>query len=293
MSTPHFTIKRQRLFDQVAQHLETMILSGEVGVGDALPSERELMERFGVGRPAVREALLWLNKKGLISVSAGERARVVEPDPSELLEHLSGAALLFASTPRGMQQFQQTRLFTEVALAREACRWTSSEDVKRLEKLLRENEASADNMDAFAKTDDAFHYGIASLAHNPLIDALYRSVLSVLQDQRYTSLKHRDALQAAMDCHARIFEAIAARDPDRAEEVMRKHLVDVEVFYWDVRGKPTGRESTAPTDMPGIEEVPNVQAVRDLPETAAGREKAKPADDYAMHKATRPAKPRS
>ncbi|MDQ7982075.1 FCD domain-containing protein [Paraburkholderia sp. SARCC-3016] len=258
MSTPPatFPIKRQRLFDQVAQHLEAMILSGEVGVGDPLPSERELMERFGVGRPAVREALLWLNKKGLISVSAGERARVVEPDPSELLEHLSGAALLFASTPRGMQQFQQTRLFTEVALAREACRWTSADDLKRLEQLLRDNEASAGNMETFARTDDAFHFGIASLAHNPLIDALYRSVLSVLQDQRYTSLQHHDALHAAIDCHTRIFDAIAARDPDRAEQVMRTHLTNVETFYWDVRGKPVRRPPAAAADASQAAEKP-------------------------------------
>jgi GntR family transcriptional regulator, sialic acid-inducible nan operon repressor len=234
-STPPFAIKRQRLFDQVAQHLEAMILSGEVGVGDALPSERELMERFGVGRPAVREALLWLNKKGLISVSAGERARVVEPDPGELLEHLSGAALLFASTARGMQQFQQTRLFVEVALAREACRCATAEDLQRLELLLRDNEASAGDTEAFARTDDAFHFGVASLAHNPLIDALYRSVLSVLQDQRHTSLQHADALAAAIRCHTQLYEAIVARDPDRAEQVMRRHLTEVETYYWGVR----------------------------------------------------------
>ncbi len=115
--------------------------------------------------------------------------------------------------PRACRCFQQTRLFTEVALAREACRWTSGEELKRLEQLLRENEATADNKEAFASTDDAFHFGIASLANNPLIIALYRSVLTVLQDQRHTSLQHDDALGAAIGCHARIFDAIAARMP--------------------------------------------------------------------------------
>jgi DNA-binding FadR family transcriptional regulator len=242
---PNTAIKRLRLFDHVAQHLEAMILSGEVGVGDALPSERELMERFQVGRPAVREALLWLNKKGLISVSAGERARVIEPDPTELLAHLSGAALLLASRPQGMQLFQQTRLFTEVALAREASRSASAESLKHLEQLLKDNQATVGDVVAFARTDDAFHFGVASISRNPLITALYGSVLGVLQDQRHTSLQHPEALGAAIDCHVRIFEAIADRDPDRAEREMRRHLGDVETFYWTVRGRhePEGAQS--------------------------------------------------
>jgi DNA-binding FadR family transcriptional regulator len=56
---PPFALKRDRLSDQVARRLESLILSGELAVGDTLPSERDLMERYGVGRPAVREALLW------------------------------------------------------------------------------------------------------------------------------------------------------------------------------------------------------------------------------------------
>jgi DNA-binding FadR family transcriptional regulator len=212
-----------------------MILSGELPVGDTLPSERELMERFQVGRPAVREALLWLSKKGLISISGGEKARVTEPDPTELVEHLSTAALLLVSRPEGMQTFQQARLFTEVALTREAAKVATPQELEELETLLRANEAAADLVE-FARTDDDFHFGVARISHNSLVTALYNSVLAVLENQRHTSLKHPQALEAATACHRRIFEAIAARDPDRAELEMRRHLGDVETYYWSVRG---------------------------------------------------------
>jgi DNA-binding FadR family transcriptional regulator len=229
-------LKRHRLFDQIAVHLEAMILSGELAMGAALPSERELMERFQVGRPAVREALLWLNKKGLISVSGGERARVTEPNPKDLLENLSTAALLMVSRPEGMYLFQQTRLFTEVALARHAAKEAVARDIKKLEVLLRANEATESDAVEFAKTDDDFHFGIARISNNPLLTALYNSVLDVLQNQRHTSLQHPEALRAAIGRHRRIFTAISERQPDRAEAEMRGHLSDVETYYWSVRG---------------------------------------------------------
>lgn len=229
-------IKRHRLSDQIAGHLEQMILSGELTIGDILPSERDLMERFQVGRPAVREALLWLSKKGLISISGGERARVTEPNPMELVEHLSTAALLLVSRPEGMQVFQQARLFTEVALTREAAKNANEQELSELEKLLVANEAAADDIEEFARTDDEFHFGIARISHNSLVNTLYNSVLAVLQNQRYTSLKHPKALAAASACHRRIFDAIVAQDPDLAEIEMRRHLGDVETYYWTVRG---------------------------------------------------------
>lgn len=238
-------IKRHRLSDQVASHLEQMILTGELAVGDVLPSERDLMERFQVGRPAVREALLWLSKKGLISISGGERARVTEPNPTDLIEHLSTAALLLVSRPEGMQVFQQARLFTEVALAREAAKAATDEELKELEQLLLANEATRGDIEEFSRTDDAFHFGIARVSHNSLVTALYNSVLAVLENQRHTSLKHPEAFDAATGCHRRIFEAIAARDPDRAEMEMRRHLGDVETYYWSVRSDRAGQPKPA------------------------------------------------
>ncbi|MEN8831387.1 GntR family transcriptional regulator, partial [Pacificibacter sp.] len=73
LNTP---IVRQKLSDQVFDRLWDMIQTGELSAGDFMPSERVLMEKFGVGRPAVREALQMMANKGLISISHGERSKV-------------------------------------------------------------------------------------------------------------------------------------------------------------------------------------------------------------------------
>ena len=72
-------IRRRKLYEEVAEQLEQSIQDGEYAPAGQLPSERDLMRHFGVGRPAVREALFHLRKMGLVEVRSGERARVTRP----------------------------------------------------------------------------------------------------------------------------------------------------------------------------------------------------------------------
>ena len=67
------SIQRPRVHVEVLSCLLEDIQSGVYQVGQKLPSERELMDEFGVGRPAVREALSALARMGLIEVSPGMR----------------------------------------------------------------------------------------------------------------------------------------------------------------------------------------------------------------------------
>jgi DNA-binding FadR family transcriptional regulator len=233
-STPTH-LSRERLSDKIAKDIEARILSGELSIGDKLPSERDLMVYYGVGRPAVREALLWLNKTGILAVSNGDRTRVTEPDPRELLQLLSGAAKMLISRDEGIRDFQKTRSFVEVAMVREASRLATDEDITELEKLLQANADSAEDKVQFSKTDDAFHQYILSIVQNPLLDALYEVVLELLEDQRRMSLSHPDALEKAIAAHRNIFDAISARDADRAELAMRAHLDTVVQTYWQIR----------------------------------------------------------
>ena len=114
------TVRQRKLYEGIADHLEQMIRDGEFAESERLPSERDLMRHFGVGRPAVREALFHLRKMGLVELRSGERAKVTRPTPQFVIDALSGTARHMLGAPGGVQNFQNARLFFEVGLARHA-----------------------------------------------------------------------------------------------------------------------------------------------------------------------------
>ena len=230
-------IPKRRLSDEVKARLEKMIHSGEYAPGDHLPSERELMERFGVGRPSVREALFSLQQLGLVTISSGERARVTLPTPKRLLLGLDGAVRHLLTTAEGERNFQDARLFFEVGLARHAASFGTSDDLRRLEDALDANRRAMNDVEAFERTDVAFHYVLAQIPHNPVYIAIHEAVVAWLTRQRTLSLRNDGAAQQAFDWHARIFEAVAERDADAAEAAMRDHLEGVAELYWRSRGR--------------------------------------------------------
>jgi DNA-binding transcriptional regulator YhcF (GntR family) len=99
MMTDPPQLRRGKLSDQVRQQLLEHIQSQAVRPGDALPSERELMERLGVGRPAIREAMQDLQRTGLIEIRHGERARVAEPSMGRMVEQVSETMNHFLFSP--------------------------------------------------------------------------------------------------------------------------------------------------------------------------------------------------
>ena len=174
------TITRRRLSDEVLDRLEGLIHSGEFGLGDQLPSERDLMERFGVGRPSVREALFSLQKMGLVAITSGERARVTKPTPETVLNGLTGTVRHMLTDAQGVRHLQEARLFFEIGLARDAALQAADEDITRLEKALTENRETMGNMEAFERTDVTFHYVLAEIPRNPVFVAIHEAVVGWL-----------------------------------------------------------------------------------------------------------------
>jgi len=236
-------IRRRRLYEEVEQRLETEIASGRLKAGDAMPSERALMQHFGVGRPAIREALLSLQRKGLVRTGAGERTRVSRPSVDAIVDGVSGAVSLMLATPESVRHLQQARRFFECALARQAATEATHADIARLAKRLAANRAAVNDIAGFERTDVEFHYELALIAENPIFSSLHQATVSWLRQQRTATLTLPGALRGAYKFHESIYEAIAARDPDAAEARMKAHLLAVERYYWRSSGSSAGRSA--------------------------------------------------
>jgi len=219
-----YQVERKTLSEQVADRLETEIIEGRLSENAQLPSERELMGQFGVGRPAVREALFYLQRLGLIVINNGKRARVIRPTAEAVMARLSGVTRQLLSKPDGQQYFQEARAMFEISLARYAAVNASEEDVQRLRDALQDNRDAIGDEARFKRSDNYFHGVLASIGRNPIFDAIHVALSEWLDDRRAQVLQQQDEDKAATAAHAEIVEAIESRNADAAEAAMRRHL---------------------------------------------------------------------
>ena len=225
-------LDRRKLFEQVAAHIEREILTGKLKPGDRLPAERDLRAMFGVGRPAIREALITLQRGGLIEIGNGAPARVAMPTAAGVMAGLMPAVQQIISGPEGQRQLQGVRLFMEVGLVRHAALNASDEERGRLGEALEDNRQAIGDRAAFIRTDVGFHYVFAQIIGNPVFTALHNAMSTWLREQRRIALLEPGEDRTGFEAHARIFDAVAARDPDAAEAAMRQHLEWGWVAFW-------------------------------------------------------------
>ncbi|RCS22133.1 transcriptional regulator NanR [Phyllobacterium salinisoli] len=222
---------RKKLSDEVRLKLEEMIREEVYPVGTALPSERDLMEMFGVGRPSIREALYALERMGLVKINTGERAKVTRPTPDHFLSSLAGVARQLLVRPEGVANFEQARLFLEEGCARHLAVHVTAEQIKAIEAALARNEAAIGKARAFAVTDVAFHRTLTEMVSNPIFVAVHDAFVDWLIGQRPLPARPEISNRESFEGHVAIVDAIRVRDPERAGRAMRDHLESAERKY--------------------------------------------------------------
>lgn len=225
-------VHKKKLYQEVLDRLITAISTSEFPPGSQLPSERELMSMIGVGRPSIREAMLTLQQMGLIKINHGERARVINPTAEVLLDQISAAMImLLATSPRGLDELKEARLWLESALARMATRNATARDLERLAALIRDLKEARGDQSRFIAVDMEFHGYIAEMSGNSMVAAVTKGVLDWLSRFKRDLVSVRGAERLTIEEHEKIFKAIAAGDAQAASSIMADHITRANELY--------------------------------------------------------------
>lgn len=222
------TGRRPSLSSQVADVIRGQIEAGYYAPGDKLPTEPALIDKFGFSRTVVREAIAALRADGLVESRHGSGVFVIGPRQSD-----PGLRLFTGETNKISDIIEELelRIGIEVeAAALAAVRSSPAQEVEiqsqvdHFERLVAEGKPTDD-------ADFQFHMAIAAATNN----ARFRTFLEHIGRRMIPRVKFRSVMggvdplpsrdEPILREHREIAEAIMARDPDRAREAMRRHLV--------------------------------------------------------------------
>ena len=225
-------IVRRKLSDEVFDRLERMITSGELKPGDEMPSERVLMERFGVGRPAIREAMQSLANKGLLSISHGERAKVLQLTAQSIFRQVDlTAKIMLSQSTDTLEHLKSARIFFERGMAREAAQRARSGDIDDLGGIIERQRRSLGDAEAFIAADMQFHSRIAQISGNPIYVAVSEAMLAWLKEYHTDMLIWTGKEKLTLVEHEEILDQLRSRDAEGAEAAMLKHLERSRALY--------------------------------------------------------------
>lgn len=213
---------------QVVESLGRRIVRGELDGRPAAPMrEAELQAAFGVSRSAVREALKTLSGKGLVQSRQRLGTRALPYDDWNLFDaDVMNWQFRAAGPARAIGDLIGLRRIIEPSAAALAASLAGADDVERMRAAVAAMRASVERVDAFNRADVAFHVALFDATRNAYLRRLGRLIAGVLVGA--FDLANPDAADALRSArrHARVVEAIAARDPDAARARMAR-LIDL------------------------------------------------------------------
>lgn len=177
---------------------------GEYRPGDRLV-ENELAERFGVSRTPIREALQRLETQSLLT--------------------RDGRSLIVASLDHNqMAELYAVRAELEGLAAKLAARHATEEEMRVLEEMVEADRALLDDPAALAQSNKRFHRQVHLASHNRFLVRQLSLVHQSMALMAETSLSAEGRGRRAVDEHARVVEAIRARDEDGARTALKEHI---------------------------------------------------------------------
>jgi len=200
---------RSTLTTRALEALRAAIVDGRLVAGERY-SVAQLAERFGVSRTPVREALLVLERQGVVRFERNRGVRVLE------------------TTAHDLEEVFALRLLLEVPATRRACELLSDDDLSALDHELGAMAALAREADegAFMAHDKRFHEVILHASGNRRLATIVSQLRDLVRFRGASTVGRSRDLEAILSEHVTILDALRARDADAAARAMRAHLLE-------------------------------------------------------------------
>src|SRR6202521_1608680 len=140
-------VRTSRLYEQIIEQIEGSILAGELKAGDQLPAERELAQRFGVSRTAVREAVKALREKGLVEAYSGRGTFITNGTSQAIRQSLD--LMIKIGQPDGCTHLAEVRLILEPEIAALAATRIQEQHLALMREAVALMDREHDDPDAF------------------------------------------------------------------------------------------------------------------------------------------------
>lgn len=234
----HRPVRPLKMSDQVAGQIRRMIARGELGDGDWLPTEAELIRQFGVSRPTLREAFRLLEGDSLVTIRRGPPggAQVSVPGP-DAVAGLFGMVLMLAGTSIG--DVWDARLTIEPAAIRRLAETATEIQLAALDRELDEVRAAAAlDPRSFHRAGVRFHVRLVELSGNRTLTALIGMLAEVIERELANAVAEMGpdseevyrANRRALRGYENITELIRAGDGPGAEQGWREHMDTVRQY---------------------------------------------------------------
>jgi GntR family transcriptional regulator, transcriptional repressor for pyruvate dehydrogenase complex len=218
--------KRETLSAQLVRELGARIEAGEYKRGEQLPTEKDLIDEFGVSRTVVREAIANLRASGLVATRQGIGAFVVHNTAPPAFRIDEAGLAVIEDVVRALE--------LRIAVESEAAALAA---IRRTPEALAAIEAACDAMDAAnaeggdtVANDIAFHQLIAKATNNAHFLHVFNYLGEVLiprtrvHTHSFDAKTQQEYISRVNGEHRRIASAIRAQDSETARASMRMHL---------------------------------------------------------------------
>lgn len=211
---------RRHLVSQVEEDILRYIQDTPLDVGEKIPNEFELSQKFNAGRSTIREAVKSLASKGVLEVRQGSGTFIlststVDEDPLRLSRYSDKLQLAL--------ELFDVRLMIEPEIASHAALNANEQDIAEITRLCNEAEELYLSGKNHVRKDIEFHKKIAHCSRNRVVEELVPLIVSAVST--FANVTHRLLLHETIETHRAITEAIAKHDQTGTRCAMEMHLI--------------------------------------------------------------------